>query len=57
MLHLAEMDADIGTGGLARQFELVGLEATDLVAQAVRTQPRTAKPAVVPAPAPPSKRP
>ena len=34
MLHLAEMDADIGAGGLARQLELVGFEAADLVAQA-----------------------
>ena len=34
MLHLAEMDGDIGAGGLSRQFELVGFEAADLVAQA-----------------------
>src|SRR5258708_40301717 len=32
VLHLAEMDADIGRRGLARQLELVGLEAADLVA-------------------------
>ena len=34
MLHLAEMDTDVSAGGLARQFELMGLEASDLVAQA-----------------------
>ena len=34
MLHLAEMDADIGARRLAGQLELVGLQPADLVAQA-----------------------
>src|SRR5260370_1018878 len=34
VLHAAEMDADISAGGLAGQFELVGFQASDLVADA-----------------------
>src|SRR5260370_5432042 len=34
VLHAAEMHADIGAGGLAGQFELMGLQAPDLVADA-----------------------
>src|SRR6478672_8017767 len=36
VLHLAEMDTDIGRGRLAGQLELVGLQPADLVADACR---------------------